>query len=112
MSLSPDHWSSHGKDSYTGMTAHWIDDQFEFQKLGLGCWLHKSDSGLQTFQGGFIEELFNKCKIPTEHIVSVMSDTTSNMKKFGTLLEKLDIPHIYCTDHVLQITANNSYIDS
>ena len=41
-----------------------------------------------------------------------MSNTTSNMNKFGTFLEKLDIPYIYCTDHVLQLTDKNSYLDS
>ena len=38
-------------------------------------------------------------------------DTTSNMNKFGTLLEKLDIRHIYCTDHVLHHRYNNDYLD-
>jgi hypothetical protein len=26
--LTIDHWTSHGKQSYTGMTCHWIDDEF------------------------------------------------------------------------------------
>ena len=33
------------------------------------------------------------------------------MNKFGTLLEKLDIRHIYCTDHVLHHRYNNDYLD-
>ena len=45
-------------------------------------------------------------------IVAVVSGTTSNMEKFSTSLEKLDIPHIYCTDHVLHLTAKNNYLVS
>ena len=82
------------------------------QNRVLGCWLHEGDSESQTLQDDFLEELFKKCKFQTANIVAVVSDTTSNMNKFGTLLEKLDIPHIYCTDHVLQLTAKNAYLDS
>ena len=41
-----------------------------------------------------------------------MSNTTRNMRKSFTLLEKLDIPHIYCPDHVLQLTTKNDYLAS
>ena len=98
MALTTDHWTSRGKDSYTGMTAHWVDEKFELQNRVLGCWLHEGDSESQTLQDDFLEELFKKCKFQTANIVAVVSDTTSNMNKFGTLLEKLDIPHI---EHIL-----------
>ena len=94
------------------MATHWIDEKFELQNQVLGCWLHEGDSESKTLQDNFIEDLFKKCEFPTANIVAVVSDTTSNMNKFGTWLEKLDISHIYCKDHVLQITANNSYLDS
>ena len=38
--------------------------------------------------------------------------TTKNMNEFGTLLEKLDTPHMYCMDNVLHITAKNDHLDS
>ena len=34
------------------------------------------------------------------------------MRKSFTLLEKLDIPHIYFLDHVLQLTTKNDYLVS
>ena len=43
---------------------------------------------------------------------AVVSLPTRNMNKFGTLLEKMDILHIYCTYHVLQITVKNAYLAS
>ena len=92
--------------------AHWINEKFDLQNQVLGCWLHAGDSDLYTLQDNFLEYLCNRCKFPRAEIVAVMSNTTSNMNKFGTLLEKLDIPYIYCTDHVLQLTDKNSYLDS
>ena len=77
------------------MMSHWIDKKFESQNRVVGCWLREGDSEPQTLQDEFIEALIKKCKILRENIVAVVSDTTSNMNKFGTLLEKLDIPNIY-----------------
>ena len=48
MSITTDHWTSRGKDSYTGIPAHWIDKKFDLQNRVLGCWLHEGDSELQT----------------------------------------------------------------
>jgi hypothetical protein len=38
----------------------------------------------------------------------------SNLKSQQSTRNKtrLDIPHIYCTDHVLQLMAKNAYLDS
>jgi hypothetical protein len=36
----------------------------------------------------------------------VVSDTAANMNLFGKILEDgYDIPHHYCIDHILQLTA-------
>ena len=92
--------------------AHWIDDTFELKNRVLGCWLYEGDSESQTLWDKFIEEMFKECKFPNGEIVAVVYNNTSNTKKFGILLEKLDILQIYCTDHVLQLMAENAYVDS
>ena len=33
------------------------------------------------------------------------------MNLFGEILESQNIPHMYCTDHVLQLTAKQAFID-
>jgi hypothetical protein len=68
MSLTMDHWTLRGKDSYTGMTAHRIDENFDLQNQVLGCWLHEGESELQTLQDNFLEELFKKCKFAKANI--------------------------------------------
>ena len=49
--LTNDHWTSHRKDSYTGMTTHWIEDNFQLQNRFIGCWLHEGESESQNVQG-------------------------------------------------------------
>jgi hypothetical protein len=34
------------------------------------------------------------------------------MSKFGRLLEEMGVSHIFCADHVLQLTAKKAYLDS
>jgi hypothetical protein len=46
------------------------------------------------------------------NIVACVTDTTGNMSKFGRLLEDLGVSHIFCADHVLQLTAKKAYLDS
>ena len=88
MSLTTDHWTSCGEYFYTGMMDHYIEKRFELQNRFFGCWLHEVDYESQTFKDKFFDELFKKCKTPTANVVAVVSDTTSNMNKFGTFLEK------------------------
>ena len=66
MSLTTDNWTSRGKGSYTVMTDHWIDEDFELPNQVLGCWLHEGDSEYHNFQNYFLEDLLKKCKFTRE----------------------------------------------
>jgi hypothetical protein len=46
------------------------------------------------------------------NIVTCVTDTTGNMSKFGRFLEDMGVSHIFCADHVLQLTAKKAYLDS
>jgi hypothetical protein len=112
LALTIDHWTSSGKHNYTGMTAHWIDKLFVQHSLMLGCFLHEGSSDSEHVLSDFAEKLFIKCGFDKANIISVTTDTTGNMDKFGRLLEKQQIHHIYCTDHVPNLTAKKAYNDS
>jgi hypothetical protein len=101
LALTIDHWTSNGKHNYTGMTAHWIDEHFVQHSLKLGCFLHEGSSDSEHVLSDFAEELFMKCGFDKANVIAVTMDTTGNMDKFGRLLEKVGIHHIYCTDHLL-----------
>jgi hypothetical protein len=44
VTITCDHWTSVAKQSYWGMTAHWIDKDFKFHSCTMGCWLHEGGS--------------------------------------------------------------------
>lgn len=111
ISLTIDHWTSVAKQSYSGMTSHWIGEDFVLQSRVLGCWLHEGDSESASLVDDFVTSLFTRCNFDKANIIAVVSDTTSNMNKFGMMLELLKVPHMYCTDHQLQLTAKKAYKD-
>ena len=111
ISITVDHWTSISSKNYTGMTAHWISSEYKMISIPLGCWLHQGDSEAKTLVDDFAVKLFKECGFIDAKIVAVVSDTTSNMNKFGELLEERNLPHIYCTDHVLQLSAKLAFED-
>jgi hypothetical protein len=62
----------------------------------------------------FLINLFKYCKFDLRkvNIVACVTDTTGNMSKFGRLLEDVGAGHIFCTDHVLQLTAKKAYLNT
>ena len=112
--ITCDHWTSVAKQSYCGMTAHWIDADFKLHACILGCWLHEGGSTAEDLREAFLMNLFKDCEFEPGkvNIVACVTDTTGNMAKFGTLLESMGISHIFCADHVLQLTAKKAYLDS
>jgi hypothetical protein len=110
--LTIDHWTSRGKQSYTGMTCHWIDNDFVGHAVELGCFLNEAGHDTDAVTVDFYEKLFEDCGFENRSIFSVTSDTTGNMNKLGRKLsEEHNVHHIYCTDHVIQLTARLGYDD-
>ena len=94
---------------FKGMTCHWVDKQYKINNVVLGCFLHEGESQSESLVDDFAVKIFRECGFDMVNISAVVSDTTGNMNKFGKMLEDLNIPHIYCTDHVLQLTAKIAY---
>ena len=93
------------------MTAHWSDKNYKMHSVVLGCFLHEGESSAEGLVDDFAIKIFKDCGFSTLNISAVVTDTTGNMNKFGLFLEDLEIPHIYCTDHVLQLSAKIAYYD-
>ena len=96
---------------FKGMTCHWVDKQYKINNVVLGCFLHEGESQSESLVDDFAVKIFRECGFDMVNISAVVSDTTGNMNKFGKMLEDLNIPHIYCTDHVLQLTAKIAYYE-
>ena len=114
VSITCDHWTSVAKQSYCGMTAHWIDEDFKLHSCTMGCWLHEGGSTAEDLRDAFLINLFKDCQFDLKKVnmVACVTDTTGNMSKFGRLLEDMGVSHIFCAAHVLQLTAKKAYLDS
>jgi hypothetical protein len=106
-----DHWSSIAKQNYTGLTAHWIGHDFKLNNVQLGCFLHEGESSADAVVDDFLVTVLGKLRVLPENIHCVVSDTASNMNGMGKILERGNVPHLYCTDHLLQLTAKLAYDD-
>jgi hypothetical protein len=107
--LTLDHWTSKANQNYTGITGHFIDNNFKLHSLALGMFLHEGGSTSDKLALDFVELHYNKLKTSDAKIFAITTDTTSNMNKFGEKLEGMGVSHIYCTDHVLQLTCKKLY---
>jgi hypothetical protein len=58
--LTTDHWTSIAKQSCCGMSAHWIDGDFNIHNKALGCWLHEGNSLDDTIRDKFLLNLFTR----------------------------------------------------
>jgi hypothetical protein len=74
-----DHWTSVAKQSYYGMTAHWIDEGFKFHSCTMGCWLHEGGSTVEDLRDAFLIDLFKDCNFDLRKLkVVCVTDTTGN----------------------------------
>jgi hypothetical protein len=96
------------------MTSHWIDENSKFHSCTMGYWLHGGGSTADDLRDAFLINLFKDCNFDLRkvNIVACVTDTTGNMSKCGMLLEEMGVSHIFCADHVLQLTAKKAYLDS
>ena len=94
------------------MTVHWIDHDWISHSIPLGCFLHTGKSDAENLLDDFAIKIFTDCGFDELDVCAIVSDTTGNMNKFGELLDDLHILHIYCTDHVLQLTAKKAFFES
>ena len=112
MSLTTDHWTSPDGRSYCALTAHWIDSKFDLKSIVLGIFLYNlEDSRSKSLLQDFLIQIFNEFGFEELNVFSCVSDTTASVNKFGMMLIGLGIDHIYCTDHVIQLTAILAFDD-
>ena len=108
VNLTIDHWTSKQNFNYSGMTAHWLDQNWVLHSLPLGLFLHEGKSQATDI----IDEFFQKtAKQISEDatIFAVTTDTDATMNLFGQLLESKQIMHLYCTDHLIHLTCKKAY---
>ena len=109
VSFTLDHWTSKANQNCTGFTVHFLDDDWKMISMTLGIILHEGGTTSDELVSSFIDLHFKQLKTAVAVVFAGTTDTTANMNKFGMKLEDLGICHIYCTDHVLQLTCKLCY---
>lgn len=108
--ITMDHWTSKANQNYTGMTAHFIDDDFVLHDHTLGMFLHQGGTTSANLDAAYEDLKEVRLKLNgVADIFAATTDTTANMNKFGIALEERGVHHVYCTDHVLQLTCKLCY---
>lgn len=109
-SLTTDHWTSPNDETYSCLTAHWIENSE----------MHSAVLAFEVFNGtttGFalgedFVRIFELYEFDLKYVVAVVTDTTGNMNTFGEYLRQRGVKHLYCVDHVLHLNAKLAYVDS
>ena len=87
------------------MAAHWLTSEFEMNSLPLGLFLHEGGTNNSDVYRQFYDDVSRKLADESIQVFGVTTDTTGNMNKFGKFLEENLVYHIYCSDHLLHLTA-------
>ena len=99
--LTTDHWTSRANDNYAGVTAHYINANWELKTFTLCCCRHEGTQGAVD-----IIDLLDKTKeefgLSDDYLMATVTDTAASMNLAGQLMNR---PHHYCADHVLELTA-------
>ena len=113
VSVTLDHWTSKAKHNYSGMTSHYIDDNWVLKRIDMGCFLHEGGTSGQAIKDDYLSKLFNELGLEQLHLAAMTTDTESKMNSFGIKLGRdLGIWHVYCSCHLLQLTAKLACDDS
>jgi hypothetical protein len=113
VALTCDHWTSAANDNYEGMTVHWISEDWMLHSVPVGCFLHTGDSTSLSLVDEFFRRIFFDLGLTSVNIVAIVNDTTSNQNKFGMLMKSRHLlDNVYCTDHVLQLSAKIAYTEN
>ena len=99
--LTKDMWTSRGKDSYFGVVAHMINDNFVRKKVVLSVEPfpggHKADAIALKFQ-----EVFNRWHLENDKLQAVISDNAANIKK---AFSNIQIDNVSCFCHNLNLVV-------
>jgi zinc finger BED domain-containing protein 1 (E3 SUMO-protein ligase ZBED1) len=108
VSITLDHWTSKANQNYTGLTAHYIDNDWVLVSVPLGIFLHEGGSTAEELEKDFLKVWHETLKNGDANLFCATTDTTANMNSFGLRLEALGHHHVYCTDHNYHLTCKHA----
>ena len=99
-------------ESYTAVTAHWIDDSsMSIRNLTLSCDHSPGPSQSEDIQVK-ISSVLSRFSVELKDVYSLTTDTNHTMKKMGkSSYEQHGIKWIPCIDHRLQLITKLAFDD-
>lgn len=108
-SVTTDHWTSPNNETYSCLTAHWIQDGLMKQCVLAFEVFHGTTAGSEL--GKDFVTKFEEYGFELSFVIAVVTDTTGNMNTFGEYLRQKNVTHLYCVDHNLHLTAKLAFDD-
>ena len=110
VNITLNHWTSKQGFNSVGMSAHWIDDNWNLQSVPLGIFLYEGTIAADAVLRKFICNIENEFLTGTVIVFAVTTDTDPTINLFGELLEAGGIIHVYFTDHLFHTTCKQCYL--
>jgi len=108
-SIIVDHWTLIANENYGAITLHFIQE-FELQTIILSFMKHQGGCSGEELAHQLYTSLHSWGLDVKKHLVAIVSDSCSNMNKFGMIVcNDHDVQHHYCADHILHLTALKSF---
>lgn len=104
VTLTTDSWTSRNTESFLGVTAHYLKNDYELNSVLLGCVSFKG-SHTGTYYATKISELLKKWNLD-DKILMVISDNAANIKK--AIKDDLKLKHFGCYAHTLNLIARDA----
>ena len=85
--LTMGHWASRQHASYSGMTAHWVDGEYELQPVPLGMWEFSGRCDADHLADDYFARIETEIGEVAE-VFAITADTDGKMDAFGRMLKK------------------------
>lgn len=105
ISITSDIWTSLNTDSFMTITVHTFDSAFILKTFVL-CTLKLENNHTGEYLSQTLENIFNEWRIKHK-IVAIVTDSGANIK---SAVNKLRIPHIPCTAHILNLIVTHAIL--
>ena len=106
LSFTIDKWSSSRKDSYYGISVHFINKKWRYINLVLCCKYSESTSSTALDTLNEFQQCVMEYEINVKNIVAVVSDTENTMRSFGKKIIEQGINWFACSAHLLELLSS------
>jgi len=110
-SLTADHWTSLANENFGAITLHYIAN-FELKTHVLSCAKHENGATAKEMETQLVSDM-GSWELERDFFIGIVTDTAANMNSLGREIEEewdtKHARHVYCTDHILQLTAVKAF---